>query len=228
MSHIKEYDLRGFKGRAFFTTDIHGNFDLLHEKMTEVRFDTSKDLLFVGGDNVDRGPNSDWVIDYINEPWFISVRGNHEEMFLCAYEAGLTESGYSSRMLKVNGGQWAFEETNRHLLDAIFESFYNLPLAVEIITENKRVGIVHAEVPYGDWKLFKKCEGAELSPNAEAVAQWARTKYDRKNPSVVKNIDEVYVGHTPTDSGEIESLGNVHYCDLGAFFRNKLSFIQII
>ena len=50
MGQIHQYDLREFKGRVFFTTDLHGSYDLLHEKLKEVGFDTSKDLLFVGGD----------------------------------------------------------------------------------------------------------------------------------------------------------------------------------
>jgi len=227
MSHVKEYDLRNHAGRIFFTTDIHGNFDLLHEKMAEIAFDTQHDLLFVGGDNVDRGPNSARVLDYINEPWFISVRGNHEEMFLSAYESGLQPEGYLSRLLMVNGGEWVFQETNRHLLDAVYESFLSLPLAIELILPNKRVGIIHAEVPYGDWERFKSCNGVELEMNAQAIAQWARTKYDRKIQTVVKNIDEVYVGHTPTDSLTVETLGNVHYCDLGCFFSGNLAFVEI-
>src|SRR5690606_1435788 len=195
--------------------------------MAEVSFDTQRDLLFVGGDNVDRGPNSAWVLEYINEPWFISVAGNHEEMFLCAYESGLQPEGYPSRMLRANGGEWVFEDTNGHHLDAAYESFLGVPLAIELILPNKRLGIIRAEVAYGDWARVKSCGGVGLEMDAQAIAQWARTKYDRQIQTAVKNIDEVYVGHTPTDSLTVETFGNVHYCDLGCFFSGSLAFVEI-
>lgn len=86
MSHIKYFD-RNTKGRDFFTTDIHGCYDLLHEKLREVAFDANKDRLFSGGDWCDRGPDSKHVLDYLNEPWIHSVRANHEEMLIEAYES---------------------------------------------------------------------------------------------------------------------------------------------
>lgn len=230
-NHIKHYP-KNTKGRDFFTTDIHGHFDLLHEQMKLHAFDTSKDRLFVGGDNCDRGPNSNWILDYIYEPWFISVRGNHEEMVLAYIEAlasGLERDARQPfEMLYFNGGQWFFDITEKKQLE-IYQAFKELPLAIELESRSgAKVGIVHAEVPYNDWEVFKKATGAELVWNAQAVAQWARSKYDKQNQDNVKNIDIVYVGHTPTESGNIESLGNVRYSDVGSFFRNKLSFQEII
>ena len=113
-------------------------------------------------------------------------------------------------------------------VEAIYETFKSLPLAIELLTPTEKVGIVHAEVPYGDWDKFKKMTKPELEYNGYAVAQWARTKYDKQNQDFVKNIDRVLTGHTPTNSGDVEILGNVWYCDLGSFFRNKISFIQIM
>lgn len=37
-------------GRDFFTTDLHGCYDLLHEQLRLNAFDSTKDRLFVGGD----------------------------------------------------------------------------------------------------------------------------------------------------------------------------------
>lgn len=232
MTHIKHFE-KNTKGRDFFTTDIHGHFDLLHEAMRDVVFDTSKDRLFCGGDWCDRGPNSDWVLDYINEPWVHSVQANHEAMVInyieCLAEIG-DENHPAMRqpfeMLFCNGGKWFFDQSVTKQMQ-IYESFKALPLGVEVETDQGLVGIVHAEVPGGDWKYFKEMAKAELAWNGEAVAQWARTKYDRKDTKEVKNIDIVLVGHTPTESGEIEQLGNVKYCDLGSFFRDKICFLQI-
>lgn len=77
---IATYELSEHKGRAFFTTDIHGSFDLLHEHIRDVAFNASTDLLLCGGDIVDRGVGSRYVLDYLNEPWPHSIRANHEQL----------------------------------------------------------------------------------------------------------------------------------------------------
>jgi serine/threonine protein phosphatase 1 len=211
-------------GRDFFTTDIHGSFDLLHEQMRLNAFDTSKDRLFVGGDNADRGPYSDTVLDYIYEPWFISIRSNHEEMLITAYENPTSRSAYE--MLYCNGGEW-FYDCSPEKQKAVYEAFKSLPLAIEIENPKGLIGIIHAEVPYGDWEKFRGITKAELEWNGYAIAQWARTKYDKQDSTPTKGLYKQFSGHTPTNSGEVEQLGNVFYCDLGSFFRHKISFIEI-
>lgn len=211
-------------GRDFFTTDIHGSFDLLHEQMRLNAFDTTKDRLFVGGDMCDRGLYSHTVLDYIYEPWLHSIRANHEEMLIQAYEDKLL--GQAARMLYSNGGEW-YWDCSPEKQKAIYEAFKSLPLAMEIESTNGLIGIIHAEVPYGDWGKFKEATKAELEWNVQATAQWARTKYDFQDDEVVKGLYKCFVGHTPTKSGEVEQLGNVLYSDLGSFFRHKICFMQI-
>lgn len=218
--HIKSYG-RNLKGRDFFTTDVHGHYDLLHEKLREVAFDNTKDRLFSGGDWCDRGPDSKHVLDYLCEPWIYSVQANHETMVIQAFEDEL--KGNAALMLYTNGGQWFFDLTHSEQ-QMIVDVFKSLPLAIEI---DNKIGIVHAEVPYGSWGKFKAMTDAELRWNGEATAQWARTKYDRQDKTDVAGIATVLVGHTPTKSGEVEQLGNVHYCDLGSFFRDKISFLEL-
>lgn len=220
MNHIKCFN-RNTKGRDFFTTDVHGCYSLLDEKLNEVNFHNFKDRLFCGGDWCDRGPDSKYVLDYLNEPWVYSVRANHEEMLIDAYEN--PDSRQAFEMLYFNGGQW-FYELDKSKQKAIYETFKSLPLGIEIAG---KIGIVHAEVPYRDWNLFKTATKAEIEWNGKAIAQWARTKYDRQDISSVNGISLVLCGHTPTQSGEVELLGNVKYCDLGSFFRNKISFIEL-
>lgn len=229
--HIQYFDLRNHKGRSFFSTDIHGHFHLLHEKLREVSFDSTKDLLFLAGDMTDRHLDSKYILDYLNEPWIHSIRGNHEEMVVSYIESISPDYPDGERqpfeMLYFNGGAWFFDLTVAQQM-RIYETFKSLPLAIELESRSgKKVGIVHAEVPYGDWEQFKNITKAELKWNGEAVAQWARTKYDRQNQDFVKNIDLVLVGHTPTESGNVEVLGNVWYCDAGSFFRSKLNFFEL-
>lgn len=211
-------------GRDFFTTDIHGSFDLLHEQMRLNAFDTSKDRLFVGGDLCDRGLYSDTVLDYIYEPWLHTICANHEEMLIQAYEDKLL--GQSARMLYSNGGEW-YWDCSPEKQKAIYEAFKSLPIAMEIESPKGLIGIIHAEVPYNDWEKFRGATKAELEWNVQATAQWARTKYDFQDDESVKGLYKCYVGHTPTKSGGVEQLGNVFYSDLGSFFRHKICFIEI-
>lgn len=231
MDHIKTLDLQKHKGRVFYTTDLHGHYDLLHEKLKSVAFDSSKDILILGGDCCDRGPDSQYILDYLNEPWIYCVRGNHEEMVIAFIEALASGDDRDARqpyeMLFCNGGAWFFDITVQHQM-RIYESFKSLPLAIELITPTEKIGIVHAQCPYNNWDEFKKMTNVELRWNGEAIAQWARTNYDKQSSVIVKGIDRLMVGHTPTKSGEVEVLGNTWYSDLGSFFRDKISFIQLV
>lgn len=211
-------------GRDFFTTDLHGHFELLHEQLRLNTFDTSKDRLFLGGDCCDRGPDSKHILDYIYEPWFHSVQANHDAMVIQAYEDEF--KGRAAEMLYFNGGEWYFDCPPQKQL-AIYNAFKSLPLAIEIESPQGLIGIIHSQCPYDDWEKFRGITKAELEWNGYAIAQWARTKYDKKDVTPVKGVHKLLTGHTPTDSGEVEVYGNTWYCDLGSFFRDKISFIQI-
>ena len=224
MNHIKTLDMRQHKGRVYFTTDLHGHYDLLHEKLKEVAFDSSVDILIIGGDMCDRGPDSAHVLDYLNEPWIYCIRGNHEELLIGAYEENF--EGWATNCLLGNGGIW-IANISDDLMKAIYESFKSLPLAIELLTPTEKIGIIHAQVPRGCWDKFKAMSPQEMEWEGYAIAQWARTKYDKSDKGVISGIDFVLCGHTPTKSGAIEQLGNQLFCDLGSFFRDKISFVEV-
>lgn len=223
--HIHQYDMRDLKGRVFFTTDLHGHYDLLHEKFREVGFDSTKDLLISGGDWCDRGPDSKHVLDYLTEPFIASVAGNHEELFISSVDENW--QGRNTNCLLSNGGMWVANLSDSETT-AIYETFKSLPLGIEIIFPSGiKVGVVHAECPYNDWDKFVGTTKAELEWNDKATAQWSGSWYTKKHQGNVKGVDLVLVGHTPTDTGEPELLGNMLFCDAGSFFRDKITFIEI-
>lgn len=222
--HILQVDLREFSGGAFFSTDLHGCYDLLHEKLNEFAFNSRTDLLFLGADMCDRGPDSQYVLDYLNEPWVYCIRGNHEQLFIATVEEGF--NGPASRCLWENGGEWVFDMYDNGKMDeimAIYETFKSLPIAIELLTDKEKIGIVHAEVPYNDWDRFRE----EVHPQEEGITQWARTNYDRGKEVVVGGVDRILCGHTPTASGEVEVRGNIWYCDTGSFFTGNVAFFEI-
>lgn len=227
--HVAQYDLRNFKGRIFAVSDIHGHFDLLHEAMKEVSFNTETDLMFIGGDTTDRGPYSHWILDYINEPWFISIAGNHCQMYVEGFESHWHPNNRSVLTLKAHGGQWIWDSGLTDLDKIlIHEAFTNLPIGIEmLLPSGHKVAMIHAEVPYNDWNKFLNISKAELEWDGKATAQWARRWYSAKYQGKVTGADLVLVGHTPTDSGDIELLGNMLFIDGGSFFNKKLNLIEI-
>lgn len=229
--HIAQFDLRGHIGRVFVTSDLHGHYHLLHEKLREVAFDSAKDLLFVGGDWCDRHPDSQYVLDYIYEPWIHSIQANHEQMVIDYIEAlaldDMNHTRQCYQMLFCNGGEWFFDISDSKQM-AIYEAFKSLPLSIELLLPNDvKVGIIHADCPYNDWEQWKNITTAEFNWNGKATAQWSRSNIDRGVPVKVKGVDFLLTGHTPTKSGEIEKLGNQVYADLGSFFRDKISLIEL-
>jgi serine/threonine protein phosphatase 1 len=225
--HVWRYDLTDFKGRIFFVTDLHGCYDLLHEALRDVSFDSTRDLLFSGGDWTDRGPDSKHVLDYLTEPWIHSVRGNHEQMYIEGFESHWNPNHWSVNTLKAHGGNWIWDldDLTKILIADVFKA---LPLGIELILPNRRrVGIVHAEVPYNDWNQFINITKAELEWDGQATAQWSRTWYNKAFTGEVKGVDFVLVGHTPTDTGKVERYGNMVFADGGSFFNHSVNLIEL-
>ncbi|MCS6885793.1 MAG: metallophosphoesterase family protein [Acidobacteriota bacterium] len=73
--------------KTFAVGDVHGQFRALKRLLAKLPIDYDKDLLVFVGDLVDRGPQSDRVLDYVrNLQRAIVLQGNHEQMMLKAYE----------------------------------------------------------------------------------------------------------------------------------------------
>lgn len=68
--------------------DIHGNYQLLQSRLHQLPFCPETDLLISVGDNIDRGAESLNVLRLLNQPWFTSVKGNHEAMALDTFATG--------------------------------------------------------------------------------------------------------------------------------------------
>ena len=76
-------------GNDYVVGDIHGMYILLIESLNEIGFNFTSDRLFTVGDLIDRGPDSVKCLELCYEPWFYSVRGNHEQM---AFDAVIRNS----------------------------------------------------------------------------------------------------------------------------------------
>lgn len=206
------------KGRDFVVGDIHGYFDLLQQKLIEIKFDKSKDRLFSVGDLIDRGPYSDRVLIWLEKPWFFPIKGNHEEMLYEYHNRISWQESYSK-----HGGQWAIDlphEERQKYVDALI----SLPDIFEVITCNGTIGIVHAEVPVNDWLMFK----LDYEHKHKENSRWS---FDLFNDNArgrrifkVEYIDYVIHGHAGVDRPI--QLENKIYIDTGAQTK-KLTLLEI-
>lgn len=220
-------------GRDYVVGDIHGCFSLLEAGLRKIKFDRSVDRLFLLGDLCDRGPESIKVLDYAYEDWFIPCYGNHEDLFVGYYrrdEAGVFFN---------NGGYWVHDLTPEQRLE-ICEYFETLPIAIEIIYPNKRVGLVHAEVPQSmSWDMFTTVLdtpedeqpifiGGFSTTRLEDVAIWARSRVKKAKyiGQDVEGVDAVYHGHSilGNDIRKSYCSGNVKYIDTGSYMHEDRNY----
>lgn len=207
------------KGRDFVVGDIHGCFDLLSKALRDIGFDPEADRLFSVGDLVDRGPQSAQVGEWLAQPWFHPVRGNHEQMAI-DYLAGEQEC----LEYRVNGGRWFIDLPAERQAD-IARMFGALPIAIDVETRAGAVGIVHADCPFDSWQeLIAELDGEDAEAIAD-ICMWSRERFGARIVSGVAGITKIFVGHTPVDQDLL--LGNVHFIDTGACFRQTLSVLPL-
>ena len=132
------------KGRDLIVGDLHGCRTLLDELLIVAQFDPSRDRLFSVGDLVDRGPHSAECLNFLQEPWFFSVLGNHDAMLL-AWIYGKSKDKrqrlYANSFVNNSGWEWASRWTGA---SEALPHIQSLPFTRLIDGENP-FAIVHAE-----------------------------------------------------------------------------------
>lgn len=183
------------KGRDLVVGDIHGHFSRLEEKLANIGFDPEKDRLFCVGDLVDRGPESELALEWLAEPWFFSVKGNHEVMAV-EYAAGKLDP----ELYRVNGGSW-FITKSEYDQKQFAQILNDLPVAIEVETEAGVIGIVHAECPLPDWAAMINALGDPVDiKRREEVFNcciWSRERHRNFTQDFVGGISMIFSGHTP-------------------------------
>lgn len=217
---------RNTTGRDLVVGDIHGCFTKLQQALDAADFDPDAgDRLFSVGDLVDRGPESNLVLDWIDRPWFFPVIGNHEDM---AIRWGRPDCRMDPVLYARNGGTWNIGNTAPERL-AISDALSALPLAIEVETEQGLVGIIHAE-PTEDWDALRAILQDEAIPRARMkqlreCVLWDRSRVEEGHQSVIKGLRAAVVGHTPVKRPGW--LGSVLYIDTGAWASGEKDFALI-
>lgn len=207
------------KGRDFAVGDVHGCFDQLQRGLDALKFDPQIDRLFSVGDLVDRGAQSHLALEWLSKPWFMSVRGNHEQMAIDCVAGMFDRSNYAA-----NGGAW-FMALERDEQKRFAQAFSELPIAIEVETQNGKVGIVHADCPVREWSDLDVALTGENSGGYENLCLWSRERITHNDERAVAGIHAVIVGHTPVRQST--SVGNVIYIDTGAVFTGNMAFLNL-
>lgn len=202
---------RNDQGRDLIVGDVHGCFSKLAEALADVRFDPNAgDRLFSVGDLVDRGPQSEAALDWLAQPWFFAVSGNHEDMAVSFLDGQTPASLYG-----MNGGAWLIGKTDAERLP-FGDAFRALPLAIELDTPGGLVVLVHADVPSTRWEFFR-ARLQRRDDHAMSAATWSRSRIQRGIDAPVEDVRAVVVGHTPLERPVV--LGNVHHIDTGGWLE---------
>lgn len=212
------------EGRDFVVGDIHGEFSKLDSLLQAAGFDKTRDRVFAVGDLVDRGPENYAALDYLAQPWFHSVLGNHEELLL-GHAIGQESM---ARCHIGNGGEWFLEldpDARQHFARRIANSCW---LSIEIPQpDGSTYGVVHAEVPEGrTWDDVRYAQvGGPSNSNLVDNLLWGRSRVRSASPSVVDGIDKIFVGHTPVK--EPVRKGNHIFVDTGACFGRQMTLMDM-
>lgn len=195
------------QGRDFAVGDIHGCFTALQQALDHINFNPAKDRLFSVGDLVDRGPESDQVLDWLDRPWFHAICGNHDFMI---WRSALGDP-YSEVNHLEHGGGW-LNELDQDAQRRVGKQLAALPLAIEVETPEGLVGLVHADCPYDDWQHM---QAQPLSASAVDCCLWSRERYMHNYAAPVSNVRALVHGHMTV--GCVQKLGNVFFIDTGGW-----------
>ncbi|WP_070094305.1 metallophosphoesterase [Pseudomonas monteilii] len=178
---------RNQAGRDFVVGDIHFKTRELHKGLLALGFDKSVDRLIAVGDLIDRGSGMLDGLKLLGEPWFFTVKGNHEQMLIDAYRAN-PHLPYSA-----HGARWwmTIDDDSKPM---IIDKLDSLPIAIEVETAQGVVGVVHADVPVGlAWNDFTQ---SLENPQIQDVALWGRERIKKHHQGGVPGAWRVCVGHT--------------------------------
>ena len=196
--------------------DIHGEYQLLQSRLHQLSFYPETDLLISTGDNIDRGPKSLNVLRLLNQPWFTSVKGNHEAMALDAFETG------DGNMWLASGGDWFFDLNDSEQQEAIdlLLKFHHLPHIIEITNDNIKYVIAHADYPGSEYLFGKEIAESELLWPVDRVQKSLNGELQQIN-----GADYFIFGHMMFDN--IQTIANQIYIDTGTPKSGRLSFYKI-
>jgi serine/threonine protein phosphatase 1 len=180
------------RGRDFVVGDIHGCLESFKRLLKKCNFNEARDRIICTGDLTHRGPDSLLCLQLLKEPWFYSVRGNHEENTMDALNLHFgmpTTKADAFYQLAKDGGLWLCELVAKSfskspqaplvtqaLADALF-NIQNLPKIIVVGDDKSKFIVVHSallksdKLQPNDPKFESKCLYTELEIEEVAIGQ---------------------------------------------------------
>lgn len=220
MALVKIWD-KEIKGKLWAVGDIHGCYNLLMNRLNEIGFDFENDLLVAVGDLVDRGTQNEECVSLIDEPWFTSVKGNHEDLVIM----GDINRSYFNCHIQ-NGGEW-FYDLDYQVQREIIKKLKTLPIALEVSHKGKKFGFVHGHIEQNDWDDFKNSKGISAFRDPAQLAMWGRDRIDTDSLQYthVAGVDAVIMGHTVTQRPCKRD--NCYWIDTGAVHWGTMTILDL-
>ena len=159
---------------VYAISDIHGCYSMFLKMLKKIRFDETKDTLYIIGDILDRGPEVPqivrWVWDHESDH-VIMLKGNHEDMFASYPDPEYYEQYY--------------EEFSAWELDKLLRWIPTLPNYIEVSVGDIDYVLAHAGINEG---ILKTGE------DPDDYCLWARSEFYFGKGIPGKTI---VFGHTP-------------------------------
>ena len=228
MALVKIWD-KEIKGKVYAVGDIHGCYNLLMSRLNEIGFDFGNDLLVAVGDLVDRGIQNEECVNLIDEPWFTSVKGNHEDLVIMSD----TNSSYFNCHTQ-NGGEW-FYDLDYQVQREIIKKLEALPIALEVNYQGRKFGFVHGHIEQNNWDEFKSIlndfDQAQYIVDHKRfpteLAMWGRERLNDENQQYthVSGVHAVIMGHTVTQRPCKRD--NCYWIDTGAVHWGTMTILDL-
>ena len=214
---MRQHFASNIHGHDYVVGDVHGDYKRLTDLLSVIKFDVTVDRLFSVGDLIDRGPDSVKCLELLNEPWFFSVLGNHEDMLINAAK----DPAEDMELWVQNGGEWGLE------LDSPALAHYaavlaKLPLVITVGEGSNRLNVFHAEFFGDDLALDRP---GYLSQVRERLL-WGRALIQNpRKKDLQLGLSTSFCGHTPVKSHE--QIGSQIFIDTGCGYPNRTGTLTI-
>ena len=194
------------KGRDFVLGDLHGCYTILKQLLTNAGFNTETDRLFLVGDLIDRGPESEKCLQLLMEPWCHAVQGNHEQIFCDAVQGNITWMTINDYWQPDYGGGWTREWFERNAPELKFwvSMIKQMPYVIHVkgSGDKKPFWVVHAELWSHEHDVNERNVQA-IVENSDAdqirILQWSRMLSKHKTLGRKTTLPgPIHCGHTPT------------------------------
>ncbi|MCQ1061104.1 metallophosphoesterase [Photobacterium sp. ZSDE20] len=213
------------KGSVVFVGDIQGQYHQLQAALDKFGFDRQTDLLVCCGDLIDKGDNSYQALSLLNEPYFRTVLGNHDQCLLNALNTVIEEgvdglcNPEHQHWFYANGGEWFLEPNMIEACLEYHDALQALPVQLEVIDSNGiKIGVTHGGYDSSVWQPLADNEYSRLNAiwSRSPITQFQKLSSETKRQKLsskhkVSGCEAVCHGHTPVD--KITVVGSHVYLD---------------